>query len=354
MVEPVNVAKPEWMCPTCGSKHGEDFASAAQCAEMGPPDGDGAAPTIVVWDHRRSGWDVADTMRMLHLDKVTADTENRRHVLRYRDQYPLPAEIGVGYQPGDVVELGGHTSLYTASAGQSELRGVLQKVGEQYRKRGEGKVRWPTVGEYGASDDYFNYSFYQWDSMWLGPLTGDVRQVFEVLFESAWEHLLAVDPATDAFDERHVMSGQFRWEGVTTRPHHSSNFDFHLSNARRKAACSHGFAPWDDPGITRWYAVHSATIDRWLHDRFYSWVRGDYVSIPCFSARPSIVSPGYSKGLPKKPNKRRVETLSHWGIEPRNDRWYNEIVEAALATLVAEPPNYPIPGVKSAVELRES
>ena len=48
---PVNIAKPRWQCPICGTDHGDDYDAVVECVALGPADGGGAAPEVAVWNH---------------------------------------------------------------------------------------------------------------------------------------------------------------------------------------------------------------------------------------------------------------------------------------------------------------
>lgn len=360
-LEPENRAKPDWWCPICETHHYDDYEAAKACVALGPPEGDGAAPEILVWSHGRGGyWQPQQrdaTLEIVTLDKVEPDHDEGRHVLRYSNG--SSATIGVGYEPGDVVEVDGRAATPAAvhSPDREALTEWLRSMGKTINdKRDYDGPRWPFDPKYGYRHDSAFYGHFDTpdaDSLgWVGPLTDPVRDAFVTLLGDHWQRLTDVDPATDRYGSGSRLSGEWKWGGVSTHSDHASWITFDLRKACYMVACTHGFAVWDNIGVTRWLAQHRATVIDWLHDRLYRWVAGEDVTIPVFSPTPHTVHPGYSKGLPKTPNKRRVEALAEWGVDPAAHRYYHDVVGAALASIAAPAPTCPIPDLPDATTFR--
>ncbi len=376
--EPVNIAKPKWKCPICGTEHGDNYAAAKACVALGEPDGAGAAETIAVWDHTHGRYDGDDdglavvSLGPVKLGYIDADGEvtswsdddaQAAHLLTYDNG--LAASIGVGVKDGDIVETNLYAvrdapeTAYQPDGGDRDegLSGFLHRmsIGDRDdRKNG----KWPFTTRYGHSweSDYYSNPFrpgYATNG-WLASLTDEIRHVFEVLLTDQWARLLdaATNADTDIYDERNRLRGEWMWTGVTTNGR-GSGFGFDLRAARYATACTRGFSVYDDIGITRWLFLHNKTVDAWLHDRFYRWVRGDDVTIPMMSATPRVVHSGFHSGLPKKPNKKRVEALARWGVDPEAWNYYSDVVSAALATITVDPPTIDlVQGVPDATEFR--
>jgi hypothetical protein len=368
-LEPVNVATPEWECPICHENYGEGYDAAKACAALGQPDGAGAADEIVVWNragnrHYDGSRHQDGSLEVVRLgpvklvrdwDDETGTRGPARHALFYDDD--TPAEIGVGYEPGEIIVRGHtHDTPSTTHAPRDGdgldkwLRAVSEKFqgGNQYAESG----KWPRHNAYDSRVSGYHRAPYNGVGPWYGPLTDEVRHVFEVLLTDQWERLVAVDPAEDVYDERNRLAGQWRWGGVSTALGHGGGFSFLLGEAAYSTACAHGFGQWDSIGVTRWLTTYKSEVLAWLHDRFYRWVHGEDVSIPVFTADPVVVNPGFHKGLPKKPNKKRVEALAHWGVDPDKWSYYRKVVDAALATIETDTPENPVPGVVDAVTYR--
>ena len=348
-MEPINVATPNWACPYCHRKYGADLDAATECANCGPADGEGALPTIAVWHHHVSPGTTNARFDVIELGGIRRD--GNRHVLTYSNG--APASAGIGVTPDTLIEFGWRHDDSAPDAAY-----ISGKALAAFCTNIHGKVpSWPHGDRYDPQrSTLYSPSFYN-EPFWLGPLTDEVREVFDTLLPGPWERLQAIVDGDDRYPTGNRLAGEYRWSGLHTddRYNGGGTFKMPLIHATFLVAEAHGFPLWDRIGVSRWLADHKPVVLDWLHAQVVGWVNGDPdARVPLLDAVPSVTQPGFRNGdLPKKPNKRRIEKVGHWtSTDPADDyRWYSDVIAAALGSLRCDGPTISI--APTATEFRK-
>ena len=352
---PVNYAKPQWRCPYCGTDYHADLESAEKCAALGPATADGAAERVAVWDHGhdRGGYGKPAELAIVHLEGVKLDGPSftwdrtdaeRRHVQTYSNG--MMAVEGVGYVEGTLIEHGGETR---GGYLPSSFYGIALE--QEFNDLADLK-RWYESSNPKNGVRHITHGRDLTPRRWLGPITPEVATTFEILMPRTWEHLADIEARNKTIERHFDGDRQYRWRGWTSAHHYNG---FHKPREQELAALAmtHGFELRDDVGMSRWEFTHRDLIDSSFWERACAWVDRDGVT-PMVESRInlSIKVTGHGGELPRLPGKRRVADLAHWGVEyfPGDDRWYDKVLEAAIASLVVEPPDLAVPGAPTADE----
>lgn len=359
VAEPENRAKPDWWCPICEHRHGSDYEAAKACVALGEPDGAGAAPRIAAWQHDRTdrfGRTTVGgngTLEIVSLGgvkrvRIDDDDDGRRfeHVRTYENG--LPASVGVGYVEGTLVEVGGDRREFGSFMyGASSLHGLFSEL---IGRAG----RYKSAEELGGALDIELPSSWETYYPWVGRITDEVTAALDVLMPTSWSRVRDREARQRPIEHGPDRGQLPTWVGWYKSRHHSgAGWTVPGKGHVALIAQTHGFAPWDEAGMSRWEFANREAIAAGMHDLYRRWVDGEDVTVPLPSIGLSITQPGWSKGdLPRKPNKKRVEALASWGVPPADDdRWWNKVLAAVWASITTTQPAEPlIPGVPNAIE----
>lgn len=334
ILDPVNTATPQWACPYCGTDYHTDLDAATKCAHLGPATAGGAADRVAVWSHNSDGR-IRRGLSIVTLEGVKLDgpkygswngaDEPRRHVQTYTNG--MVADLGVGYTPGALIELGGERSISDDYDGDrtygdpSRLFNKLASLDSYYQR-----------GYTASARSMRSVSIYRERDLipWVGPVTPLAAAAFEILAPFAWERLRDLDKRNEVIPGHRDGDRQGVWRNWVTS-HSSAGFRVPAESELVSVAVAHGFGRWDTVGMSRWEFANRDAIDLNLWDRACRWVDGDPGGV---IVRPTIglshKSAGYGGELPKAPGKKRVAALEHWGVEyyPGDDRWYGRVLDA--------------------------
>jgi hypothetical protein len=322
---PINVAKPNWACPHCGSTYHVDFDAAARCAAAGPPGP--ARPSTAVLDLRgrtRSdalfGFTTDEGVERVYDDKVVVAHRRRIVVGDKRIDPDLLTDDPVTVLVDRRSELG---TL-------ADYHDPLARLAGAFGESKQSSTSWRIPGADGARPirrvDGWSY---RTNERWLLPLTAEHAAVLGIVAKS-FTALAEADPAELATellgDDPRRLNQSFR-SGPTSV--------LRLASLTSIVA-AHGAS--NTVVATRFLTDHAETIAAWAASTAVAWANGEQVICPPLNL-------AINDGLPRSPGKRRLAVLAQVGESD-----YRSALATVLAAIRTDTPTNPIPSLDDAVE----
>lgn len=325
---PVNVAKPDWKCPHCGTRYGQDLEKATACAEAGPaPDVTEGIPVLIVPSAFRNGPTSGIRLGLTTVGPVR----------------PHQAEDGSRTHERDIVVGKRAVTAQDVADAHRGLDGLRIIVSDRAEKSTPDAT--PTLHSYspltrlfaskdgrygrrGERETWIPSAYRDRDGGWYLPPNEEQRAALDVVTDGFVTKVADADPeklleATRnqyGFYASNRRSGQ--WPQDLTIPHNA------LMLADAHGAPNHIWA-------MRWINRHFEQVTAHHVQMVQQWAAGDGGPIPL---RSRFL---WSTTLPKNPGKRRLAVMEPFGWDYRQVR---DNVMAQLRTHDA--PISPVPNVQ--------
>lgn len=321
---PVNVAKPNWACPHCHTKHGTDYDRAVECAQAGAaPEVTAGEPVIVLnhgSGHTRFGLTEVGAVRRVfdedgvpqHVRDVTVagkalNAEDVATAPRNRAGVAFVGSAKGGSTPTGIPELDGYglvSRMFGAGYGSSRLAGGRAKIWASTTRHDRGTHHW-----------------------WRQPTAAE-REVLNMIWGGMLDHIAEAD------DEQFRTSARYAYtESRGRRP--SARQPSALAGPDNGFVLAEVYGAPNDIWALRWLGHHFEEILEWQITALKAWASPTPGAAPI----PGAVIPAPAEELPKNPGKRREALMEPYG------NYYRPARDAVLDLLRAPAPTHPIPGV---------